>query len=237
MTSSFALSERYRTLGEMRRRLRARLGFVAQGPAADSNRDILDDFLLEAHEFILSQIDVSAMRKQCAIETSAGSWRYDWHNDDEDEVIDPSRVLSVWIARGDSWREPLYQGIGERQRERANRRDTPQRYDTLNGQMALWPIPDAAYEVIIEYTQSPSRFEQDADRPCVPGRLVFLYALANAKAHYRHPDAQVAGQTFSQMLTKFKSDQHENRRYIAGAPLDGAAQIARAAGGHFVLGR
>ncbi|WP_238878636.1 hypothetical protein [Achromobacter xylosoxidans] len=231
------ISDRYRTLGELRRRLRARLGFAVQGPAADNNRDVLNDFLLEGHEFILSQVGVSVMRKKCVIKTSAGSWRYDWHNDDEDEDIDPSRVLSVWVVRGDSWREPLFQGITERQRELTDMRDVPERYDTLNGQMELWPIPGGQYDVIVEYTQSLGRFEQDADRPSVPGRLVFLYALSNAKAHYRHPDAQVAGQTFNQMLAKFKSDQHENRRYVAGTPEECAPRVVRTADGGFILGR
>ncbi|MNU87055.1 hypothetical protein D3C71_768320 [compost metagenome] len=232
-----ALSDRYKTLGELRRRLRARLGFAVQGPAADNNRDVLNDFLLEAHEFILSQVGVSVMRKKCVIKTSAGSWRYDWHNDDEDEDIDPSRVLSVWVEVGDTCRDPLIQGITERQREQKDLRDYPTRYDTLNGQMEVWPIPGGAYNVIIEYTQSQGRFEQDADRPSVPGRLVFLYALSNAKAHYRHPDAQVSGQTFNQMLAKFKSDQHENRRYIAGGTSEAGPAVARTADGSFVLGR
>ena len=51
----------------------------------------------------------------------------------------------------------------------------------------------------------------------MPDRLVFLYALANAKAHYRHPDAQAAGTTFANMLAMAQTDQHENKRYIVNA--------------------
>lgn len=231
------LSDRYKTLGELRRRLRARLGFAVQGPAAENNRDVLNDFLLEAHEYIQSLVEVSVLRKKCAVKTSAGSYLYDWHNDDEDEDIDPANVLSVWVVRGDSWREQLFQGITERQRELTDMRDVPERYDTLNGQMELWPIPGGQYDVIVEYTASPGRFEQDSDRPTVPGRLVFLYALAQAKAHYRHPDAAVAGEAFKALFGKFKSDQHENRRYIAGAPAASQPQVVQTADGSFVLGR
>lgn len=231
------LSERYKTLGELRRRLRARLGFAVQGPAADNNRDVLNDFLLEGHEYIQSLVEVSVLRKKCVIKTSAGSYLYDWHNDDEDEDIDPSNVLSVWVQIGDTCRDPLIQGITERQRELKDMRDYPTRYDTLNGQIELWPIPGGQYDVIVEYTASPGRFEQDADRPNVPGRLVFLYALAQAKAHYRHPDAAVAGEAFKAMLARFKSAQHENRRYIVGTESPPQPQVVRNADGSYTLGR
>lgn len=231
------LSDRYRTLGDLRRRLRARLGFAIQGPAAENNRDVLNDFLLEAHEYIQELVGVSTLRKKCAIKTSAGSYLYDWHNDDEDEDIDPSKVLSVWVVRGGSWREQLVQGISERNRELVDMRDVPERYDTLNGQIELWPTPGGQYDVIVEYTASPGRFEQDADRPTVPGRLVFLYALAQAKAHYRHPDAAVAGEAFKTLMGKFKSDQHENRRYVVGGTTESQPQVVQNADGSFSLGR
>jgi len=208
------LAHRNKTLGELRRRLRARLGFVVQGPAANSNQDVLNDILQEAHEFIAGAIDAASMRKTCVLMLSPGSWRYDWHNDDEDEDIDPGRVLSVWVQISDTRRDPLRQGITVRHREEVALRDVPTRYDTLNGQMELWPVPAAAYPLIIEYIAPIARFEQDADRPSVPWRLLLQYALGVAKAHYRHADAQVAGQTFERMLAQYRAEQHQNRRYF-----------------------
>lgn len=224
--------DRNKTLGELRRRLRARLGFAVQGPAAENNRDVLNDVLQEAHQFIADEVEVSAMRKGCAIKLSPGSYLYDWHNDAEDEDIDPALVTSVWIAWSDTIRNQLVQGITEAQRAQINLRDYPSRYDTTNGQIELWPIPGEACNLIIDYTASIGRFEQDQDRPSVPWRLLFQYALSVAKAHYRHPDAQVAGQTFERMLTRHKAAQHENRRYFATDPAPREPQVVRTATGY-----
>ncbi|WP_050466362.1 phage adaptor protein [Herbaspirillum chlorophenolicum] len=227
--------ERNKTLGELRRRLRARLGFAVQGPAAENNRDVLNDILQEAHEFIAGEVDASGMRKKCILTLSPGSYLYDWHNDLEDENIDPSHVFSIWVMVGDTRRDPLIQGITERHREQSDLRDFPLRYDTLNGQMELWPIPGGAYPLIIEYTAPIARFEQDQDRPSVPWRLLFQYALGVAKAHYRHPDAQVAGQTFERMLAKYKDAQHENRRYFATHDQPREPQVVTDGNGNFSL--
>jgi len=167
------IPHRYQTLGELRRRLRARLGFMTQGPAAESNRAALDDMLQEAHAYVCAQVQVSVLRKKTTIALEPGSYRYDWHNDSEDEDIDPGRVLSVWIAASDGLRVPLVQGIGERHREQADLRATPSRYDTLDGQVELWPIPDRTCDLLIEYEASLTRFTRDADRPGVPDALVF----------------------------------------------------------------
>ena len=225
------IEDRNKTLGELRRRLRARLGFVAQGPAAENNRDVLNDILQEAHEFIAGEVESSALRTKCALRLSHGSWLYDWHNDVEDEDIDPGQVLSMWVVVGDTRRDPLVQGITERHREQVDLRDWPTRYDTLAGQLELWPIPGEACDLIIEYTAPIARFEQDQDRPSVPWRLLFQYALSVAKAHYRHSDAQVAGQTFERMLSKHKAQQHENRRYFATSPAPREPQVVKTADG------
>jgi len=229
-------SNRYRTLGDLRRGLRARLGFMTQGPAAESNRQALDDILQEAHTYVCEQVQVSVLRKKTTIELFPGSFLYDWHNDQEDEDIDPGRVLSVWIAENDILRSPLVQGITERHREFADLRDVPSRYDTLNGQIELWPIPDRAYDLLIEYEAGPARFTQDDDRPSVPDELVFQLALATAKAHYRHADAQVAGEKFEVMLRKYKAKQHEGRRYVVGQCADMDMYVVRTANGYTLRG-
>lgn len=67
-------------------------------------------------------------------------------------------------------------------------------------------------------------------------RLVFLYALATSKAHYRHPDAQPAAVTFQNMLTKEKMKQKENRRFFANTnTARGESQVVRTANGGYTL--
>ena len=169
MTNS--LIQRYRTLGELLAELKARLGFVAQGPASNNNNPVMISFLQEAHDFIYSTLEPAPMRKKTVITLEQGSYVYDWHNDEEDEDINPGLVMSVWLVDGDN-RYKMVQGITERHREDSSR-SQPARYDTLNGQIELWPIPDrAGYGLSIEYLAGKPRFCEASDRPGVPDRLV-----------------------------------------------------------------
>lgn len=208
-----SLIQRYRTYGELLTELRARLGFVAQGPSANNSKAVMDSFLREAHEYVYTQIEPSPMRKKTVIALEQGSYLYDWHNDEEDEDINPGLVLSVWLIDGKN-RYKMVQGIGEYHRE-DDSRSQPVRYDTLNGQIELWPVPDrSGYGLLIEYIAGKPRFARDEDRPGVNDQLVLLYAIYMAQVHYRHPSYQATSASFNALLAKEKARQHENRRYF-----------------------
>lgn len=211
------LIDRNRTLGELMAELRARLSYVTQGPAAKNNDALIKSFLQEAHDYVYGELDMPDLRKKTQITILAGSFLYDWNNDIEDEEIDPSNVISVWLIRSNNIREMLVQGITERDRSFNELRQYPQKYDNLDGQIELWPIPDQEYQLLIEYRASQPRFDRTSDRPGVPDRLVFLYALTVAKGHLKHPDAQVAAEAFKAMLNKEKALQKENKRYFIEA--------------------
>ncbi|MFM8899160.1 MAG: hypothetical protein ACKOF9_04320 [Burkholderiales bacterium] len=230
------LTERHRTLGELMTELRARLGFVTHGSASKNNDLVVKSFLQEAHDYVFGELEPPAMRKITSINLAAGSYLYDWHNDEEDEDIDPGQVLSVWVKQGGGVLSPLRQGITQSDRSLDDTRQEPQKYDHLNGQIELWPIPDRPYELRVEYTAGKPRFDRANDRPGVPDRLVFLYALANAKAHYRHPDAQASAASFQNMLNKEKSRQKENKRFfMQGQTTSSEQQVTRTAGGGYTL--
>lgn len=230
------LSERYRTFGELMSELRSRLGFVAQGSASKNNEAVLKSFLQEAHDFVFSELQPPAQRKKTIIKLERGSTLYDWHNDEEDEEIDPGKVISVWLKESDTIRTPLRQGITEHDRSLDTIQQQPEKYDHINGQIELWPIPDQPYDLIVEYLAEQNRFDRQSDRPSVPDRLIFLYALANAKAHYRHPDAQAAATTFKTMLDKEKFRQKENKRFFhQGETTRGDAQVVRTSNGGYTL--
>ncbi len=231
------LAERNKTLGELLTELRVRLGFVAQGSAAKNNEATLKSYLQEAHDFVYAELDPTAMRKESIIPLQANSSMYDWHDDAADEDIDPASVISVWVKVSGNIREQLTYGINQNDKSFEDQRQQPQKYDTLNGQLQVWPTPERAYDLIVEHTAVKSRFTQANDRPSVPDRLVFLYALANAKAHYRHPDAQAPAQAFQTMLNKEKTRQKEGRRYFASPGGDARpAQVARTSDGYRLRG-
>ncbi len=233
------LPHRYRTYGELITELRERTGYVAQGPTANNNKSILDSFLQEAHEVVYEQLEPTPMRKKTAIVLEHGSYLYDWHNDEDDEDIDPGKVLSVWLLDGDGNRFRLHQGIPEHWREdtESGVRGQPTHYDNLDGQIELYPIPDAdPYRLLIEYVQERPRFVRDADRPGVPDRLVFLYALYMMQGFLRDPAAQQTLQSFQAMMAKVKAKQHENRRYVINQPRETGRYVAVVGGRHILRG-
>lgn len=232
---SSGLTERNKTLGEMMTELRGRLSFVAQGAASKNNDAIILSFLQEGHDYVYEELVPNAMRKKTTIKLSAGSYLYDWHNDIDDEDIDPANVISIWIRRSDSIRDELTQGITESDRSLESIRMQPEKYDHLNGQIELYPIPDQSYDMIIEYTADKPRFTQYSDRPGVPSRLVFMYALANAKAHYRHTDAQASATSFQTFFNKAKFKQKENKRYFQNTETSRKPQVVRTTNGGYAL--
>ncbi|MGL5117590.1 MAG: hypothetical protein ACRC7C_19935, partial [Beijerinckiaceae bacterium] len=205
------------------------------GSAAKNNDTIIKSFLQESHEYVFGELEPPAQRRRAIITLQAGSHLYDWHDDELDEDINPGRGMSVWVKVGANLSDPLHMGITESDRSYDTLREQPRKYDTLDGQLEVWPVPDRTYPMIVEYTAERGRFERASDRPSVPDRLVFLYALATAKAHYGRPDATAAATAFQNMLTREKSRQRGNRRYFAG---DGnersgdAAHVVRAANGY-----
>jgi hypothetical protein len=220
------LSERYKTLGELMTELRARLGYVTQGSAAKNNDIVIKSFLQESHEYVFGELEPPAQRRRAIIKLEAGSHLYDWHDDEQDEDINPGRALSLWVKVGTNLSDPLHMGINEADRSFDTLREQPRKYDTLDGQLEVWPVPERAYDLIVEYTAERNRFERASDRPSVPDRLVFLYALATAKAQYGRADATAAATAFQNMLSREKSRQRGNRRYFAGDGNDRAGDVA-----------
>lgn len=233
------LNERNRTMGELLTELRARLGFMTQGAAALTNETTIKSFLREAHDYVYAALDPPVLRQLARISLSGGSCLYDWHDDVRDADIDPAQVLSVWLEPMGQVDQAtrLAQGIDPGYRSEHSLAAQPLRYDTLDGQIELCPVPDQVATLVVEHIAAKSRFEQAADRTSVPDRLVFLYALATAKAHYRHPDAQASAASFQNMLSIEKSKQKGNRRFfVKGSSRSESALVGRGANGYRLQG-
>ncbi len=207
------LQARNRTLAELLVELRARTGFVHQGTAASNNDALMKSFLQEAHDYVYSELLPPLGLNVTEIAVEEGSYLYDWHNDADDEEIEPALVRALRIIDGNDVFD-LKQRIDGAMLKQDIGQQRPTHYDTINGQIALWPVPDRQYRLQVEYLAGKPRFTQANDRPGVPDRLVLLYALANAKAHFGRPDSQSVAATFNNLLAKEKSRQHENRRYF-----------------------
>lgn len=207
------IDRRRRTLGQMMTELKARLGFVTQGVGSKLIDPILKSFLQEGHDYVFEKLGRPTAKARTTITLANGSKLYDFHNDIDDDDIPPESVLDLAVYETPNSIVRLRQGISEAMRADDITRDVPHRWDVLNGQIELWPTPDDDYPLVVIYERGKSRFERDEDRPCVPDRLVFLYALASAKAHYGHQDAQTAGSIFQTYLREAMSDRLFNKRF------------------------
>lgn len=228
------LTSREGTLGSMMTELKARLGFVTQGASSKLIDPLLKSFLQEGHEYVYEQLGAPLLKKRTTIMLQKGSRLYDCHNDIEDENFEPAMIESICVYDTETSFNELRQGITELMRCGDITPTVPERYDILDGQIELWPTPDDAYRMVVIYRSELTRFTQPADHACVPSRLVFLYALASAKAHYQHPDAQTAGNIFQQALRIERQKQHENKRYSALAVRPRArTQVRRTSDGRY----
>ena len=230
------LHYREKTFGQLYAELQDRLGLVRQGRAANKAKSLLRSFLQEAHEFCFRSLEPATAKKRTTIQIEPGSCLYDYQNDIEIEDIHPAMILSVWLKNSEEDRRYMTQGITEIDRSRTEKAE-PYRWDTLNGQIEIWPVPDKSYEMVVEYIAQPTRFSQDSDLCSVNSRLVFLYALAAAQTHYRRPEAQSTEKRFNALMLKEKAAQHQNKRYFVGGTSSTKEAVVGSDGNYHFYGR
>lgn len=180
----------------------------------------LKDILTEANEYVFRKLD-NGLPWQSVLTLTPNVALVPFVTD-SGLMVARGSVQSVWLEQGGQIRVPLPQGISHAQRAQSDLRAPPERYDTQTTdasdspvfQLEVWPTPNAAYPLYIDHNRILARFEQDADTPSAPGRLVLAYAIAMGKAHYSQPDADAVGQAFKTMLADECSRQRENRRFI-----------------------
>lgn len=220
MTITNPLSRREKTLAALLTELRVRLGFIYQGSSSQANDSILTSFLQEAVDIVVADLGIAFFKRVTTIKLSTGSRMYDWHDDVNDEDIDPRDLVALYIADGVDQRFQLIEGISEPMRTEVAKA-MPTHFDRLNGQIELYPIPDRDYGLVVVWNSSHFKFTEKTDRCPVNSRLVFLRALATAKAHYRMPDAQNAAAAYNELLSYERGNTMTLKRYNLSEPSQG----------------
>lgn len=235
MTNPSAL--RNKTLGELLTELRERCGFSTAGAAAARNDGLFKSFLRDAYYTVWHELDSPLLKQQAIIPLQGGERLYDWHNDVQDTEIDPGAVFSIWVRQeGGSVAYQLTQGI--REDERASNIDAlPSAWDTLNGQLEIYPVPTTVSNdaLVIYYQQVRTELVNSSDRPIVNDRLILQLALANAKAHFRHPDVEAVAANYKNMMRAERTKQHQGQRYVMGECAHPGREIRRAEDGTYKL--
>lgn len=92
----------------------------------------------------------------------------------------------------------------------------PARYD-IRGCIEIYPAPDQPYFLWIQGNFGLLPFVVDADSTTLDAELVFLHALANAKAHYGQPDANNIEAQANTYRAELIAATHKTKRHIPGA--------------------
>lgn len=213
------------TLQNLRQLLMIRLGFAAQLSAPPPGMpELLTSFLQEAQTLIYTRYPSVRTERMFTWPLVAGERFYDLPENEERQGIvpecnkrlNPDRITWAGVERDGRWYSLQY-GINPALYTN-DRRGWPERYEVRQC-IEVWPVPDDnTMKLRIKGHFGLQPFTADTDKTTVDGTLVFLLALANAKAHYGQPDAGNYIGQFERYLADIVAGSHRTSRYIPGEP-------------------
>ena len=189
----------YRTLGELRSVLLARLGMGAMGASGGANKALIDSFLYEAQKALYWMQNWRRLTWYEDKTTGVGQNLYDYPTD----CVQDQRIIRVEVLHAGEWRK-LSEGITTGMWSTMESRSFPQRFER-HEQVLVYPESDAAYTLRFWYVKDLGPFAADNDPCTLDDSMVLTHALAHAKAHYRQPDAQLYQAALETLLSRIRS--------------------------------
>jgi hypothetical protein len=215
----------YRTLGDLRATLRARLGFGAQGSSGGANQVLLDSFLQNAQVQLYWLQDWRHLIESADFTTGVGQTLHDFPAGCERD----RRVMKIEVEHAGQWVR-ICEGITTAMRSTVTSQSVPARFERF-AQLELYPQADAAYTVRVWYVRDLGAFVEDDDPATLDDQMILLHAIANGKAHYRHPDAQVYEGQLNTLLSGIRGQSFSTdgvyRRGVAQEPERKPALLGR----------
>lgn len=188
----------YRTLGELRSELMARLGMGAQG-ASGANQVLMNSFLRNGQHQLYHAQDWKHLTAYAEKSLGVGQNQLDYPTD----CTRDQRILCVDTYYSGQWRE-LKDGIESQHWNTMDTLSYPWRFERF-AQVLIYPKADQVYTVRFKFVSDLGRFEQDGDRASLDDEMILLHAVTNAKAHYRHPDASLYQGQLASLLASLRA--------------------------------
>lgn len=186
----------YRTLGDLRGELLARLGMGAQG-ASGASLTLLNSFLRNGQAQLYRAQDWKHLTDYADKPLGVGQNMLDYPTAGTMNTAvgcaRDQRILRIETYVSGQWKK-LDEGIGTREWNYMGTQSWPARFERF-AQLLIYPKANAIYTVRFWFVRDLGRFTQDSDPATLDDEMILLHAVANGKAHYRHPDAaQYQGQ-------------------------------------------
>lgn len=188
----------YRTLGELRGVLLARLGMGAMGASGGANAALIDSFLYEGQKALYWMTDWRQLIAYDDTTTGIDQNQYDYPT----ACANDKRLLRLEVNYSGQWTE-LREGITTAMWSTMDTNGPPARYERF-AQLLVYPKADQAYTLRTWYVADLGRFSQANDRTTLDDSMVLLHATTNAKAHYRQPDAELYKGQLDTLLSRIR---------------------------------
>lgn len=209
------------TLGQLRNKIMHLLGWGATAANPPPGvAQMLTYWLQDAQAMLYRRFTQLRTERFFSWPLQQGVRMYDLPENQETctKRLDPRKLTWVGTERDGVWL-PLISSIPP---ELYSYQTTgrPVRYE-IRQCIEVWPTPDATNgNLIIKGHFGLERFTEDTDKTTIDSLPVFQVALANAKAHYRQPDANNYIQQMEALIRDLTAGLHGTRRYIPGRRAD-----------------
>jgi len=181
---------------------------------------LVNDFLASAQTFLYRRYLQLHTKRLFRWKINPGQRFYSLKDNDENVLenvnMDYARTVE-WAGIQDSrnvW-YPMIQGIPPQLYTMITKPWRPARYE-LRGAIEIYPMPDQTYWLWMKGHFGLRAFTLDTQTTTIDSELVFLYSLANAKAHYGQPDANnIAGEA-DNYRKELIAATHQTAHYLPG---------------------
>lgn len=209
------------TMSDLQYRILVRLGFANQASNPPPGMaPLVQDFLTSAQKYLYKRFVQLHTKRLFRWKVNPGQRFYSLKDNDENVLdgvnLDPTKTID-WVGIQDSrnvW-YPLIHGIPPQLFTMITKPWRPSRYNIRNA-IEIYPVPDQTYWLWVMGHFGLMSFVNPNDTTTIDSELVFLWALANAKAHYGQPDANNIATQANDYRKELIAGTHQTAHYIPG---------------------
>lgn len=196
----------YRTQGELRATLMARLGMGAMGASGGASQALMNSFLSNGQTQLYWAQDWKHMidyaEKVLGVDQNMLDYPTAGVMNPDAGCSRDRRVLRIETVQNGQWRR-MEEGISTEHWSTMDTQSFPSRFDRY-AQVMIYPKANQLYTLRFWYVADLGRFTVDSDRASLDDEMILLHAITNGKAHYRHPDASLYQGQLSTLMASLR---------------------------------